>query len=46
MDLAAFGCRAVVHIGPNRIDKTSLSGRGYLGAFLGRSRNSKGAYDS
>ena len=45
MDLAAFGCRAVVLKPPQTQHKPSLSARGWVGAFLGRSRNSKGAYD-
>ena len=45
MDLATFGCRAVVLRAPQHQHKTSLSGRGEIGAFLGRSRNSKGSYD-
>ena len=45
MDLAAFGCRAVALMPPTHQHKPSLSGRGVLGAFLGRSQNSKGAYD-
>ena len=45
MDLASFGCRAVVLLAPTHQHKPSLSGRGQLGAFLGRSRHSKGSYD-
>ena len=45
MDLPAFGCRAVAWMPPNMVHKPSLSGRGLVGIFLGRSRNSKGAYD-
>ena len=45
MDLPAFGCRAVAWMPPNMVHKPSLSGRGLVGVFLGRSRNSKGAYD-
>ena len=45
MDLASFGCRSVVLLPPTRQHKPSLSGRGEVGAFLGRSRNSKGGYD-
>ena len=45
MDLAAFGCMAVVLKPPTHQHKTSLSGRGWAGAFLGRSRDSKGSYD-
>jgi ribosomal protein L18E len=45
MDLASFGCRAVVLKGPTHQHKPSLSGRGWVGCFLGRSRNSKGSYD-
>ena len=45
MDLAAFGARAVVLKPPERQHKPSLSTRGEVGAFLGRSRNSKGTYD-
>ena len=45
MDLAAFGCRAVVLKPPTHQHKPSLSTRGWVGTFLGRSRHSKGAYD-
>ena len=36
MDLASFGCRAVVLKPPTHQHKPSLSGRGWVGAFLGR----------
>ena len=45
MDLASFGCRAVVLRPPTHQHKPSLSGRGWVGCFLGRSRHSKGSYD-
>ena len=45
MDLAAFGCRAVVLKPPTHQAKPSLAPRGWVGTFLGRSRHSKGAYD-
>ena len=45
MDLAAFGCRAVVLKPPTHQHKPSLSARGWAGTFLGRSRHSKGSYD-
>ena len=45
MDLAAFGSRAVVLKPPPHQHKPSLSPRGWVGSFLGRSRYSKGAYD-
>ena len=45
MDLASFGCRAVVRKSDVHQHKPSLSTRGSIGVFLGRSRNSKGAYD-
>ncbi|MGA0059339.1 MAG: reverse transcriptase domain-containing protein [Planctomycetota bacterium] len=45
MDLAAFGCRAVALRPPTHQHKPSLSGRGWVGSFLGRSRYSKGCYD-
>ena len=45
MDLASFGCRAVVLKPPTHQHKPSLSTRGWVGTFLGRSRHSKGAYD-
>ena len=45
MDLASFGCRAVVLKPPTHQHKPSLSGRGWVGSFLGRSRYSKGSYD-
>ena len=45
MDLAAFGARAVVLKPPTKQHKPSLSARGWVGAFLGRSRHSKGSYD-
>lgn len=45
MDLATFGCRAVVLKPPTHQHKPSLSTRGWVGMFLGRSRYSKGAYD-
>ena len=45
MDLMSFGARAVVLKPPTHQHKPSLSTRGWLGAFLGRSRHSKGAYD-
>ena len=44
MDLAAFGCRAVVLLAPRNMHKPSLKPRGEVGAFLGRSRDSKGCY--
>ena len=45
MDLATFGCRAVINKPPPHKDKTGLAANGYVGAFLGRSRSSKGSYD-
>ena len=45
MDLASFGSRAVVLKPPSHQHKPSLSPRGWLGSFLGRSRYSKGGYD-
>ena len=45
MDLPAFGCQAVVLKPPTHQHKPSLQGRGWVGIFIGRSRNSKGAYD-
>eukprot|EP00900_Chrysochromulina_parva_P015768 jgi/Chrpa1/24192/Chrysochromulina_OHIO_Genome00025913-RA len=45
MDLASFGSRAVVLKPPTHQHKPSLSPRGWLGSFLGRSRYSKGGYD-
>ncbi|MDC0525432.1 reverse transcriptase domain-containing protein [bacterium] len=45
MDLATFGCLAVILKSPQHQHKPSLSGRGWAGTFLGRSRHSKGAYD-
>eukprot|EP00966_Prymnesium_polylepis_P197829 4584200-Prymnesium_polylepis.1 len=45
MDLATFGCRAVVLKPPTHQHKPSLSARGWVGTFLGRSRDSKGSYD-
>ncbi|MDC0525827.1 hypothetical protein OAO87_02415, partial [bacterium] len=45
MDLPAFGCRAVVLKPPQHQHKPSLSGRGWVGSFLGRSRDSRGSYD-
>ena len=45
MDLAAFGSRAVILKPPPHQHKPSLSPRGWVGSFLGRSRYSKGAYD-
>ena len=45
MDLATFGCRAVVLKPPTHQAKTSLAPRGWIGTFLGRSRHSKDAYD-
>ena len=45
MDLATFGCVATVLRPPTHIHKPSLSGRGWIGGFLGRSRESKGSYD-
>ena len=45
MDLAAFGSRAVVLKPPTHQHKPSLSARGWVGAFLGRSRYAKGGYD-
>ena len=44
MDLAAFGCAAVVLAPPTQQHKPSLLERGMVGVFLGRSRNSKGCY--
>ena len=38
MDLASFGSRAVVLKPPSHQHKPSLSPRGWLGSFLGRSR--------
>jgi hypothetical protein len=45
MDLAAFGSLAVALKPPQHQHKPSLSGRGWSGVFLGRSRDSKGSYD-
>ena len=45
MDLASFGCRAVVLKPPTHQHKPSLSARGWAGTLLGRSRHSKGSYD-
>ena len=45
MDLAAFGCRAVVLKPLTHQHKPGLSTRGWVGTFLGRSRHSKGAYN-
>jgi hypothetical protein len=45
MDLASFGCRAIVLKPPTHQHKPSLTGRGWVGVFLGRSRGSKGSYD-
>lgn len=45
MDLATFGCRAVVVKPPSHIRKGDLSSRGWIGCFLGRSHTSVGAYD-
>ena len=44
MDLASFGCRAVVLAPPTHQQKTRLGTRGYVGTYLGRSLNSKGCY--
>ena len=45
MDLAAFGCRAVALKAPTHLHKPSLTTKGWVGIFLGRSRDSKGCYD-
>ena len=45
MDLATFGCRAIVLKPPTHMHKPSLTSRGWVGIFLGRSRGSKGSYD-
>ena len=45
MDLATFGCAAIVLKSPVKQDKTRLSTRGAKGIFLGRSRDSIGTYD-
>ena len=44
MDLATFGCEAFVLKPPPHTHKPSLSGRGWAGIFLGRSRNTRGCY--
>ena len=44
MDLHAFGCRAVVLKPAAHQHKPSLPGRGWVGAFLGRARNSRGCW--
>ena len=41
MDLAAFGCRAVVLKPPPDQHKPSLSPRGWVGTFLGRGMRSE-----
>ena len=45
MDLAAFGCRAVVLLPPKEQHKPSLKPRGASGIFLGRSLGSRGCWD-
>ena len=45
MDLATFGCMAVVRRPPTHLHKPSLTERGWMGKFLGRSRYSKGCWD-
>ena len=44
MDLHAFGCRAVVLKPTAHQHKPSLPGRGWVCAFLGRARNSRGCW--
>ena len=45
MDLAAFGSRAVVLKPPQRQSKTTLSSRGWVGMYLGRSSDAVGTYE-
>jgi hypothetical protein len=45
MDLARYGCRAVVLKPPNQQNKTALDSRGWVGTFCGRSVNSPGCWD-
>ncbi len=45
MDLATFGCRAVVLKPPPKQSKGDLSLRGYIGIYLGRSSTCVGASD-
>ena len=45
MDLATFGCQAVVLKPPPHQRKGDLSPRGWVGIYLGRSSASVGAYD-
>ena len=45
MDLPAFGARTVVLKPPTHQSKTTLSPRGWVGMFLGRSSDSIGTYE-
>ena len=45
MDLLAFGSRTVVLKPPEKITKSQLDGRGWVGCWLGRSRSSIGSWD-
>ena len=45
LDLATFGCSAVVLKQPTKQDKMQLSTRGAHGIFLGRTRDTIGSYD-
>ena len=45
MDLATFGARTVVLKPPQRQSKTTLSPRGWVGMYLGRSSDALGTYE-
>ena len=45
LDLATFGCSAVILKQPTKQDKMQLSTRGAHGIFLGRTRDTIGSYD-
>ena len=45
MDLVAFGARTVVLKPPQQQSKTTLSSRGWVGMFLGRSSDAVGTYE-
>ena len=45
MDLMAFGARTVVLKPPQRQSKTTLSSRGWVGMYLGRSSGAIGTYE-
>ena len=46
MDLCAIGCRCVVLKPPQNQSKGTLSARGWVGSFLGRSTTSVGAWEA